>query len=279
MAMCLNRTVHQSNYDGNGFGIATKSISTISKGWQRLQIRCNQLGLLMTGSLEKRASSFVKYVMLEDDGYEEGFSPHNPTCSDFGVEVNHDLPFIPQWSRTMIEPQCENARDLCIIGNGDDGTDMSVVDTLKHISSFVKLIDSFPGTLTGESALLEILSMNMDEVEEICGISFLRPGENNKRKKYRIGEIKITATRHVSDSETEEDSSSMSSDPEIFCLDDNNSTSTIKAERNKNIKERRSIRFSDEVFGQSLATIHFVPWSEHDDPEWIPRQVRCRIEL
>lgn len=41
----------------------------------------------------------------------------------------------------------------------------------------------------------------------------------------------------------------------------------------------RSIRFADEVEGQELETVHTVPWSEHDDETWIPRQVRCRVEL
>jgi hypothetical protein len=69
-------------------------------------------------------------------------------------------------------------------------------------------------------------------------------------------ELKIPAPE-TGDSETEEESMESSSE----------------------LKPRRSIRFADEVEGQQLETIRAVPWSEHDDEKWIPRQVRCRVEL
>lgn len=64
-------------------------------------------------------------------------------------------------------------------------------------------------------------------------------------------------TTETGESETEEESMASSSD----------------------LKSRRSIRFADEVQGQILETIHSVPWSEHDDDNWMPRRVRCRVEL
>jgi hypothetical protein len=48
----------------------------------------------------------------------------------------------------------------------------------------------------------------------------------------------------------------------------------------KSTATSRSIRFADEVDGCELEIIHLVPWSEHDkDEKWLPRRVRCRVEL
>jgi hypothetical protein len=48
----------------------------------------------------------------------------------------------------------------------------------------------------------------------------------------------------------------------------------------KSTATSRSIRFADEVDGYELEIIHLVPWSEHDkDEKWLPRRVRCRVEL
>jgi hypothetical protein len=48
----------------------------------------------------------------------------------------------------------------------------------------------------------------------------------------------------------------------------------------KSTATSRSIRFADEVDGCELEIIHLVPWSEQDkDEKWLPRRVRCRVEL
>jgi hypothetical protein len=41
----------------------------------------------------------------------------------------------------------------------------------------------------------------------------------------------------------------------------------------------RSIRWSDEVEGQELETIHTVPWGERANNGLRPRHVRCRVEI
>jgi hypothetical protein len=41
----------------------------------------------------------------------------------------------------------------------------------------------------------------------------------------------------------------------------------------------RSIRFSDEKEGTTLATIHLIPWTDDDDANWLPRLEKCRMEL
>jgi hypothetical protein len=275
MTACMNCMMHYSVDDGIGFGTGTKPASMISKSWRRLQIRRKKRGLLITGSLETITPSYDQYVMLEDDGYEEGASS-NKSTNEFHVDESQDILFIPQWSTTMMEPQFETTKDLSSIDCSDDGLDEIAANagTVMHNSEFDDLIGAFPKpteVVSDAMTMFENPSTSMDDIEEVCGITFLRPGDNNKRKKYRTGVKKSIAPKHVSDSETEEDSSSMSSITEEVAP--NNS------DDGKNNKQRRSIRFSDEVLGQSLTTIHLVPWSEHEDPEWIPRPVRCRIEL
>lgn len=288
MTTCLNFAVQQSDDNEMGFRTGTKSI--LSKSWRRLQMRCKKRGLLKTGSFENKAPSFEQYLMLEDDDDEEdGVSAYNTAIDEFDFEDtgDHGANFIPQWSTTtMIDSQLEASNDLCTgsFGSSDDDTDESDVNPSTVIQTTVldESIGAFPKSSELKShtvPTLESPSINMDDIEEICGITFLRPGDKNKRKKYRTRVEKIPATKHVSDSETEEDTSSTSSTPEEGGLNSSNDTLSTKVELGKKDRQRRSIRFSDEVVGQSLTTVHFVPWSEHEDPEWIPRPVKCRIEL
>ena len=280
MATCFNFAVQTTDDDGRGFGSGTKSVSIISNSWRRLQIRCKKRGLLMSGALENRSSSFDQYVMLEDDGYEESVGAYHEN-HEFEIDTSDDTKFIPQWSATMIEPQFEATKDSCSSDSSDDSTDENGPDTTNsmHQKVFDERIGAFPITSEVVTDGTTNPPMSMDDVEEICGITFLRPGSNNRRKIYRTGGKKITETRQASDSETDEDSSSTSSIQDDKGLITGNDTPSTEVENGRNVDQRRSIRFSDEVLGQSLATIHFVPWSEHEDPEWIPRPVRCRIEL
>lgn len=282
MTKCLNCAVHLSGKGENGFETRTES-SLISKGWKRLQIRYKKRGLLMTDSIENRSTSFDQYFMLEDDGYEEGVGLYTPT-NEFHIDDSKDMLFIPQWSKTMIEPPSETSKDKCSISSSDDEYGESSVESVAHSAaltstrtiSFDEVMGAFPKSVASDTiTMFENPSISMDDIEEMCGVSFLRPGDHNRRKKYRTVAKKVAVRRRMSDSETDEDSSSLSSIPDDVVVNDND-TSFVKA---KNTKERRSIRFSDEVRGQSLTTIHLVPWSEHEDPEWIPRPVRCRIEL
>lgn len=49
--------------------------------------------------------------------------------------------------------------------------------------------------------------------------------------------------------------------------------------RDTKVPRQRSIRFSDEKEGQSLTTIHLIPWTEDDDASWLPRLEKCRMEV
>jgi hypothetical protein len=71
----------------------------------------------------------------------------------------------------------------------------------------------------------------------------------------------------VCDSGTDAEMASSSSDNEVQLL-----------ENAYHIK-LRLIRFSDEIEGQTLATLHILPWTEYEESKWIPRLERCRMEL
>jgi hypothetical protein len=49
--------------------------------------------------------------------------------------------------------------------------------------------------------------------------------------------------------------------------------------RESSVRRPRSIRFSDEKEGTTLATIHLIPWTEDDDANWLPRLEKSRMEL
>jgi hypothetical protein len=262
----------------------SKPISVISKGWKRLQMTCKRGGSSFTGSLEDMSSSFEQYVMLEDDGYEEISLAYKLT-DVFPIDDIKDIMFIPQWSRTMVEPQPETSLpvDTCS-GTSSSDTDANVdnkdVGHLSHKPTLDEMIGAFPHSSEipcDTTTSLDPPSIIEEDIEEICGVSFLRPGDRNRRKIYRSRILKRISTGRAVDSETDEDSSSLSSSPDDDCVRTSESHWTKQATSNN--KQRRSIRFSDEVLGQSLTTIHIVPWSEHDDANWIPRPVKCRIEL
>ena len=294
MKTCLGFDDHQRDDSGKAFVIRTESITMMSNGWKRLQIRCKNRSSLSTGSMEGKTFNFDQYFMLDDDdddGYDEG-AMANPPTNLFPVDEKQDILHIPQWSKTMVEFQSDATKDLCIISSSDDevgdetDSDESfsniVAATLNHTTTQDEMIGAFPNYLENQYETLTKFDppfITSEDIEDICGVSFLRPGDNNRRKKYRPqAQKRMTKAQHVSDSETEEDSS-VSSIPELGVLNSSNDSSSFNNESCNNNKQRRSIRFSDEVLGQSLTTIHLIPWSEHDDPEWIPRPVRCRIEL
>ncbi len=255
----------------------------ISKGWKRIQMTCKKGGSSLTGSLEDRSSSFEQYVMLEDDGY-EGAVAYKPTGA-FPIDDMQDIKFIPQWSRTMVIPQPETARDTCSVSTSSD-TDSNVDNRDVGRSTYKPTLNEFIGPFDHSSekpydtmTTLDPPSIIVEDIEEICGVSFLRPGDRNRRKKYRSRIMKRISTGQAVDSETEEDSSSLSSIPDECVSNESSESKWTKQATTSNNKQRRSIRFSDEVLGQSLTTIHIVPWSEHDDANWIPRPVKCRIEV
>ena len=271
-------------------------MSMISKGWKRLQMTCKKGGSSFTGSLEDMSSSFEQYVMLEDDGYEEG-TPAYKLTDAFPIDDIKDIMFIPQWSRTMVEPQPETTLDTCSVSSSSDNDDTDDSDDSDdtaanvnnkdvghstHKPTLDELIGTFPHsseTPCDTTTTLDPPSIIEEDIEAICGVSFLRPGDRNRRKIYRSRILKRISTGRAIDSETEEDSSSLSSNPDDECVSNKTSESHRTKQAISNNKQRRSIRFSDEVLGQSLTTIHIVPWSEHDDANWIPRPVKCRIEL
>ena len=295
MTTCLYFDDQRDDDGGKEFVTRTKPMCKITNGWRRLQIRCKNRSLSSTGSLESKTFNPDQYVMLDDDDdddHVEGAEANTPT-NQFPIVSKQDILFIPQWSKTMVEPQSNTTKDVCIISSSDDelgeGTDSDEsffntdAATLTHQPTRDEKNGAFPNSSDRQSEAMTTFDpppMNAESVEDLCGVSFLRPGDNNRRKKYRPRAQKIVAQQkvHVSDSDTEEDSS-MSSVPEGGVLNSSNGTSSVEEENCNKNKQRRSIRFSDEVSGQSLATIHLIPWSEHEDPEWIPRPVRCRIEL
>jgi hypothetical protein len=73
--------------------------------------------------------------------------------------------------------------------------------------------------------------------------------------------------RHDRCNGTDTEMASSSSDNEVQLLED--------AYQNK----QRLIRFSDEIEGQTLVTLHILPWTEYEESKWIPRLERCRIEF
>jgi hypothetical protein len=192
-------------------------------------------------------SGLEHYAMLDDDVYDDDVFPKAKTsvvANDVALDRKGQY-FVPQWTNS---PGESSETVDCNSSDDDDGTksgnilfEPQTVDDEHIYISTVKAVD--PREILSVKRLVHGLDSNAAFAMEV-------------------------------DSETEEEtsSSSGSSTAEDF----------VGAKELLSLEDcgrRRSIRFLDEIEGQQLTTIHFVPWAEHDDVNWIPRPVRCRIEL
>jgi hypothetical protein len=292
MTSCLNITVSQRN-EGE-FDLKRMPLPNRWKPLQRLsRSRNNSISNTMnTGSSKLKHYTLMYDDYGDDDDDSDEVVIHQSTTK-WSIE-SVDNVFVPQWTTNgsmMNAPkgtdddyssdddddeEDEDERDFNLPNSHECNT-TSVTNPSQDNSPRHELMGAFPSqydTIHDISTTSDISQfVGLREAEEKCGVYILRhddddidtdiyENENSKNhSKY---------TKSMSDSETEEDTSSSSS-TRSFPL----STSFHSDDDTKH----RTIRFSDEIAGQSLTTIHLVPWSVHDDMNWIPRPVRCRIEL
>jgi hypothetical protein len=273
-----------------------KSKSALPRRWKRLQIRRKNRNVVMTnaGTIANGASNIDQYRMLDDSEYEEEQKSENFLPTQQCVVINQDMMSIPQWTPLTTQRNSVTTNDIGCSSDDDDivsfcedekvcdDTSMGSTEPITQNSrpTMGDLIGAFPNyssRVSERSNDLTPLSIDAGDTNDASCVHILLLGENHLEI-HCTDANESSSTANVSDSETEEDSSlSMSSMPEDGAND--KSMSHTKDNDDNHKKERRSIRFCDEIVGQSLATVHFVPWSEHADPDWIPRPVRCRIEL
>ena len=210
------------------------------------------------------SSSWEQYTILEDDGedydaYREAKSPQS--SKDIVVDLNGHY-FVPQWTDLNYD---ESSKTLdCDSSDDDEDAFLANRNASNRIGAFPGMeqcnITFEPPSLEGEHHYIN--TVNDVRAEFLIPKQFVRVSDSNT--------VFPAGVHSETDEETSSSSGSSTAEDSVGIRD---SRAELQDER------RRSIRFMDEIEGQQLTTIHFVPWTEHDDANWIPRPVRCRIEL
>jgi hypothetical protein len=212
-------------------------------------------------------SSLEHYAILVDDGYDDDFFPETKVSvvsRDGAVDPKGHY-FVPHWSNSTHDESTETVD--CDSSDDDDDTQTTSNGVSDVTGAFPKMESGIllfePPSLDDENVYITTVKGVDPRSEEIL---------SSKRNVHGLDSNALFGPEVDSETEEETSSSSGSSTADDF-VETKELLSFEGGER------RRSIRFLDEVEGRQLTTVHLVPWTEHDDANWIPRPVRCRIEL
>jgi hypothetical protein len=272
MTSCLNLAVPQLPRRN---GKTSKVMMLLPQRWKRLNFPKRNFVASSNAAIQS-SFSVEQYAVLDDyddDDDDVYIETANHRARNYSIGAI-DPYFVAQWSNRMITDPTESVYVSEDDDDNDDDDDATDDEIREEMSLVPRRTKPSLDDLRGAFPRIENVSSTLDPPSR-CEPEIEISAENGNLSD--VGKIDTKTSAGVeSDSETEEETSSSSS---CGNNEDHDSMTKDLLINETDYEKRRSIRFSDEIEGQELTTIHLVPWTEHDDANWIPRPVRCRIEL